>query len=88
MSAADYALARPGPSKAWWGMAMFVASEAALFSEVVEVPHSSAWPPVLALCLGLGFTMLVIGKFGVAAIFAALCLLTLVAWHSREPQEA
>ena len=60
----------------------------ALFSEVVEVPHSSAWPPVLALCLGLGFTMLVIGKFGVAAIFAALCLLTLVAWHSREPQEA
>ena len=35
-----------------------------------------------------GFTMLVIGKFGVAAIFAALGLLTLLAWHSREPQEA
>ena len=35
MSASGYALERPGPSKAWWGMAMFVASEAALFSMMI-----------------------------------------------------
>ena len=35
MSTSDYALVRPGPSRAWWGMAMFVASETALFSMMI-----------------------------------------------------
>lgn len=35
MSTADYVAARPGPSKAWWGMAMFVASESALFAMMI-----------------------------------------------------
>ncbi len=60
----------------------------ALFSEIVEMPHSSPWPPLLALCVTLVFAMLVIGKFGIAGIFGVLCVLTLVGWHAKEPQEA
>src|SRR5581483_6169026 len=57
-------------------------------AEVVDMPHSSPWPPLLALCLALVFTMLVAGKYEVAGIMGILCLLTLVGWHSKEPQEA
>ena len=55
--------------------------------EVVEMPHDSPWPPLLALSLGLVFTMLVVEKFTLAAILASLCVLTLLGWHSTEPQE-
>jgi heme/copper-type cytochrome/quinol oxidase subunit 1 len=58
------------------------------FSEVVHMPHESPWPIVLALCLSLMFATLVIGKFWIAAIFVALCALSLLGWHSTEPQEA
>jgi cytochrome c oxidase subunit 1/cytochrome c oxidase subunit I+III len=57
------------------------------FAEIVEMPHDSPWPPVLALCLALVFTMLVIEKYVVAGIMGILCLLTLAAWHWKEPQE-
>jgi cytochrome c oxidase subunit I+III len=55
----------------------------AYFAEVAEMPHESPWPIVFALCLNLVFAMLVIEKFAIALVFAALCALTLVAWHSR-----
>jgi uncharacterized membrane protein YccC len=58
-----------------------------VFSEVVEMPHDSPWPILLALCLAGVFAFLVIGKFGVAGIFGALAVLTLLGWHSKEPQE-
>jgi cytochrome c oxidase subunit I+III len=58
------------------------------FSEIVEMPHESPWPLVLALTLSLVFVMLVIEKYGVAAIMGVLCLLALLGWHSKEPQEA
>jgi hypothetical protein len=29
----------------------------------------------------------VIGRFGLAAVFGALCLLVLVGWHWHEPRE-
>jgi len=57
------------------------------FAEIVKMPHESPWPPLLAASLGLVFTMLVLGKFGVAGIMAILCVLTLLGWHSAEPQE-
>jgi cytochrome c oxidase subunit 1/cytochrome c oxidase subunit I+III len=57
-------------------------------SEVVEMPHESPWPVVLALALSLVFTMLVLEKYGAAAIGGILCLAVLAAWHWREPQEA
>ncbi len=58
------------------------------FSEVVQLPHESPWPPVLALALALVFLMLVIGRYEVAGLMGILCLLALVGWHSQEPQEA
>ena len=58
------------------------------FSEVIEMPHSSPWPVILTLCLSLVFVMLVIGKFTIAAVFVALCAVSLLGWHSTEPQEA
>jgi cytochrome c oxidase subunit 1/cytochrome c oxidase subunit I+III len=57
------------------------------FDEVVEMPHDSPWPPLLALALFLVFLMLLLGKYGAAGIMGILCLLTLVGWHSKEPQE-
>jgi cytochrome c oxidase subunit I+III len=60
----------------------------ARFSEVVHMPHESPWPIVLALCLSLVFVMLLLQHYGAAGLMGILCLLTLVAWHSREPEEA
>src|SRR5919204_696543 len=57
-------------------------------AEIVKMPHSSPWPILFAVCLSAIFAVLVIGKFGVAAILAVVLALTLLGWHSREPQEA
>jgi cytochrome c oxidase subunit I+III len=59
----------------------------ARFDEVVQMPHESPWPPILALALSLVFLMLVIGRYGVAGIMGIFCLLALAGWHSTEPQE-
>jgi cytochrome c oxidase subunit I+III len=59
-----------------------------LFAEIVEMPHESPWPIILALTVSLVFTMLVLQKFGVAAVMAVLCVLALLGWHSKEPQES
>ncbi len=49
--------------------------------EVMDMPHSSPWPPILAAFLALLFGSLVLEKFSTAGICAALCAITLVAWH-------
>jgi cytochrome c oxidase subunit I+III len=59
----------------------------ARFSEVVQMPHESPWPIVLALCLSLVFVMLLLQHYGAAGLMGILCLLTLVGWHSQEPEE-
>jgi cytochrome c oxidase subunit 1/cytochrome c oxidase subunit I+III len=59
----------------------------ARFDEIVQMPHESPWPPILALALSLVFIMLVIGRYGIAGIMGIFCLLALVGWHSTEPQE-
>jgi cytochrome c oxidase subunit 1/cytochrome c oxidase subunit I+III len=56
-------------------------------AEIVEMPHESPWPIVLAAALSLVFVMLVLQKFGIAAAMAILCVLALLAWHWKEPQE-
>jgi cytochrome c oxidase subunit 1/cytochrome c oxidase subunit I+III len=56
-------------------------------AEIADMPHSSPWPILLALALSLLFTMLVIQHFMFAAIFAVVIGLTLLGWHSKEPQE-
>jgi cytochrome c oxidase subunit I+III len=60
----------------------------ARFDEIVEMPHESPWPIILAFTLSLVFVMLVIHKYGAAGIMGILCLLALVGWHSKEPEEA
>jgi heme/copper-type cytochrome/quinol oxidase subunit 1 len=60
----------------------------ARFDEVVEMPHESPWPIVLAFTLSLVFVMLLIHRYGVAGIMGILCLLALLGWHSKEPQES
>jgi cytochrome c oxidase subunit 1/cytochrome c oxidase subunit I+III len=55
---------------------------------IAELPHESPWPIVLALTTSLVFAMLVLQKFGAAAVMAILCALALVGWHSQEPQES
>jgi cytochrome c oxidase subunit I len=57
----------------------------ALPAEIVAVPHGSPCPIVLAVCLALVFTALVAGSYALAAGFAGLCALVLLAWHGREP---
>jgi cytochrome c oxidase subunit I+III len=59
----------------------------ARLSEVVHMPHESPWPVLLALCLSLVFVMLLLQHYGAAGLMGILCLLTLVGWHSREPEE-
>ena len=55
--------------------------------DVVDMPHGSAAPVLLAAALSLVFTALVIGRFGVAGVCGVLCLLVLVGWHWHEPRE-
>jgi cytochrome c oxidase subunit I len=54
------------------------------FEDAADMPHSSPWPPILALFLALLFGSLVLNKFSAAGICAALCALTLIAWHWDE----
>jgi cytochrome c oxidase subunit I+III len=54
-------------------------------AEIASLPHSSAWPIVLALCVSAMFAVLVVQKYSVAAVFAVVAGLALVAWHAHEP---
>jgi cytochrome c oxidase subunit I+III len=56
-------------------------------AQIAQMPHESPWPAVLALAMSLVFTMLLIGRYGVAGIMGIVCVLALVGWHSQEPQE-
>jgi heme/copper-type cytochrome/quinol oxidase subunit 1 len=58
------------------------------WDEVLEMPSSSPWPPLLALALAGIFAMVILKLWLAAAFFAALVLLVLAAWHGKEPQEA
>jgi heme/copper-type cytochrome/quinol oxidase subunit 3 len=50
----------------------------------VGMPYSSPWPIVFAFIMSAFFAVLVIQKYGVAAICAVLLGLVLVGWHSEE----
>jgi cytochrome c oxidase subunit I+III len=60
----------------------------ARLDEIVAMPHDSPWPIVLAFTLSLVFVMLLIHKYEIAGIMGILCLLALLGWHSKEPQES
>jgi hypothetical protein len=52
------------------------------------MPHESPWPIILAITVSAVFVMLVLQKFGVAGIMGVLCVLALLGWHSKEPQQS
>jgi cytochrome c oxidase subunit I len=58
------------------------------FAEVIEMPHSSPWPIILAFSVSLVFASLVVDKIAFAGIAGVLCVLALVGWHWKEPQQA
>jgi cytochrome c oxidase subunit I+III len=60
----------------------------AWFAEIVRMPGESPWPIVLALCLSLVFVFLLLSRYLIVLLFLGLCALSLLAWHSDEPQEA
>ena len=58
------------------------------WDEILEMPSSSPWPPLLAIALAGIFAMVLLKLWLAAAFFAVLVGLVLVAWHGGEPQEA
>jgi cytochrome c oxidase subunit 1/cytochrome c oxidase subunit I+III len=58
------------------------------WDEVLEMPSSSPWPPLLALALTGIFAMVILKLWLAAAFFAILVALVLAGWHGKEPQEA
>ncbi|HVS85589.1 MAG TPA: cbb3-type cytochrome c oxidase subunit I [Gaiellaceae bacterium] len=56
------------------------------FADVMQMPHDSPHPPLLALALSLVFTALVLHKFVLAGVFVVACMVVLAAWHSQEPE--
>jgi cytochrome c oxidase subunit I+III len=54
---------------------------------MAEMPHSSPWPILTAFVLSMMATVLVVEKFVFAGFLAIALLLTLLGWHSKEPQE-
>ncbi len=60
----------------------------AYFERPARLPHESPWPILLAAALSLVFVLLLIERFGAAAIAGGLVLLTLLGWHSHEPEES
>jgi len=57
----------------------------ARWDEVLDMPSQSGKPPLLALVVGLLFTMLLLEHWIIAGTFAALAALVLVWWHAEEP---
>jgi len=57
-----------------------------VWDEVVEMPSESPWPIVLTLFATVMFVMLLTTHYVIAAIFAALAVAVLGAWHWQEPQ--
>jgi heme/copper-type cytochrome/quinol oxidase subunit 1 len=58
------------------------------WDEILEMPSSSPWPPLLAIALAGIFAMVLLKLWLAAAFFAVLVAVVLVAWHGGEPQEA
>jgi cytochrome c oxidase subunit 1/cytochrome c oxidase subunit I+III len=56
--------------------------------EVLEMPSDSAWPILVALMLTGVFAMLLTGHLVPMYVFLGLLGVTVVGWHSVEPEEA
>jgi cytochrome c oxidase subunit 1/cytochrome c oxidase subunit I+III len=63
------------PVDGWW-------------AEIVEMPHDSPWPILLALALTVVFIVLLLHLWMGFCFALAGVLLTLLGWHGEEPQES
>jgi cytochrome c oxidase subunit I len=57
----------------------------AQLDEVLEMPPYSVWPPLVGVVLFVGFLMLLLAHFVIAAGLGGLLVLVLVCWHAQEP---
>jgi heme/copper-type cytochrome/quinol oxidase subunit 1 len=55
--------------------------------KVLEMPHASVWPLVLAGSLAVLFTVFLAGHWVLALLAASLVALSLAGWFSQEPLE-
>jgi cytochrome c oxidase subunit I+III len=58
------------------------------WDEILDMPSSSPWPPLLALSMAAVFTFVLLKQWIAAAIFVVVALAILGAWHGKEPAEA
>jgi len=58
------------------------------WDEILEMPSSSPWPPVLALAISGVFAMVILKQWIAAGVFLVAAFVVLGAWHGKEPQEA
>ncbi len=58
------------------------------WDEILEMPSSSPWPPVLAIAISGVFAMVLLKQWIAASVFLVAVLVVLAAWHGKEPQEA
>ncbi len=58
------------------------------WDEILQMPSSSPWPPVVATAMAGVFAFLLLKIWIVAGIFLLALLGVLAAWHGKEPQEA
>jgi cytochrome c oxidase subunit I+III len=57
------------------------------WDEILEMPSTSPWPPVLALAVSGIFTFLLLEQWIAAGIFLVAALAVLAAWHGKEPAQ-
>jgi cytochrome c oxidase subunit I+III len=58
------------------------------WDEILDMPSSSPWPPVLAISIAAIFSFVLLKLWLFAAAFVLIGLLVLASWHAREPQSA
>jgi cytochrome c oxidase subunit I+III len=56
------------------------------WDEILEMPSTSPWPPVLALAISGIFAFLLLEQWIAAGTFVVAALAVLAAWHAKEPQ--
>jgi cytochrome c oxidase subunit I len=57
----------------------------AQLDELLAMPPHSLWPPLVGLLLFVGFVMLLLAHFVIAAGVGGLLALALICWHAYEP---
>jgi cytochrome c oxidase subunit 1/cytochrome c oxidase subunit I+III len=58
------------------------------WAEIVEMPHDSPWPILLALAMSIVFILLLLHLWMGTAFALAGVMLALLGWHGGEPQES